>query len=420
MKKVKDLPQKAGVYIFKDKSGKIIYIGKALSLKHRVASYFDKAAKESKTQLLASQIADIDYLLVESEFQALLLEARLIKQHRPKFNVQLKDDKRYLYIAIYKSPFPHINIVRRPDLDKNIFDWFGPFPSSSTTKQVLRSLRRIFPFCTCRFLPRRQCLYYHLNLCPGLTNLQSQQHRNNINKVRKILSGQSKQLIKSLTKEMKKAAKSLLFERAQKYKEQILAFERITQGWQSLTKQSINISKALLQIRKILVRYQGPEPFLLNKIEGFDVSNLGKNIVVGSMVTFVNGEAEKRLYRKFKIRQTYQNDPAGIREIVFRRLNHPEWLYPQLILVDGGKTQVSAAFAALKKKKLENQIAILGLAKREEVIVVPRIKKGKISDWKILKLSFRSPSLQLLEQIRDESHRFAQKYYQQLHQKTIK
>jgi len=193
-----------------------------------------------------------------------------------------------------------------------------------------------------------------------------------------------------------------------------LAFERITQGWQPPTKQAINVSGALLQIRKILGRYQGPEPFLLNKIEGFDVSNLGKNIVVGSMVAFIDGEAEKRLYRKFKIRQTYQNDPAGIREIISRRLAHPEWLYPQLILVDGGKTQVLAAFNALKKKNLENQIAILGLAKKEEIIVIPQIAKNKITGWKLLKLFPRHPALQLLEQIRNESHRFAQRYYKTL------
>jgi len=177
----------------------------------------------------------------------------------------------------------------------------------------------------------------------------------------------------------------------------------------------------------ILLRYQNQELFTIQKIEGYDVSNLGHGVIVGAMVAFVNGEPEKTLYRKFNIksflhkkgRTARENDPEGIKQILCRRLNHPEWIYPQLILIDGGKTQVSAAFAALKEKNLHHQIGLIGLAKKEETLVIPFLEKGKISRWYLIRLSSRSPVLRLLQQIRDESHRFAQKYYREVYKKTL-
>lgn len=176
----------------------------------------------------------------------------------------------------------------------------------------------------------------------------------------------------------------------------------------------------------MLSGYQGIAASSLNKIEGYDVSNLGKDIIVGAMVTFIDGQPEKGLYRKFKInfsgsQKSYQkmsfglqNDPGSIEQIVSRRFNHPEWLYPQLILLDGGKPQISAAFQALQKMNLAGQICLLGLAKKEETIIVPVIKNKKINSWRSLKYSPNSPILKLLQQIRNEAHRFAQGYYHQL------
>jgi len=417
--KIKKLPCQPGVYIFKDKKKKIIYIGKALSLKTRVQSYFQKGHQNLKTKLLVQQIAELDYQTTRSEFESLLLEAKLIKEHQPKYNLRLKDNKRYLYIAITKKPYRVLSL-RRPELAENLLDWFGPFPSSAAVKEVLRLLRRIFPYCSCRKIPKRQCLYFHLKLCPGYQNLSQPEYKKNIQALRRVLKGKTTSLLRILERKMKKAAQNLKFEEAQKYKEQITHLKNLSQGWQPFSTKEWSEEKALLLLRRLLVKYQGISPMTLKKIEGFDIANLGQKIIVGSMVTFLDGQPEKGLYRKFKIKnQKKQNDPASIHQVIKRRLNHPEWLYPQLLLIDGGKPQVSAGFEALREKNLCQQIAILGLAKKEEKIVVPQIKNNQIIKWHLLHYSPRSPVLKLLQQIRDEAHRFAQSYYHLLQKQEI-
>lgn len=428
-KQIDNLPKKPGVYIFRNKNKKIIYIGKALSLKNRVKSYFLKTRQTPKIKALVSQITNLDFIVVNSEPEALILEAKLIKQHLPKYNVLQKDDKRYLYIAIFKTPFPHLNIVRRVDLDKNIWKWFGPFPSGRSAQQVFRFIRGIFPFCSCSTLPKKNCLYSHINLCPGPNNLKNKEYLKNINKISFFLSGKTTMVIKKLEKEMRAAAKELKFEKAQKLKNQIFALNNITQTWRSIPDNKRDSVKTLTSLRKLLAKYGTIEPTTLNKIEGYDISNLGKNIIVGSMVTFINGEKETGLYRKFKITLTNankesrknlekQNDTEAIKQVIRRRLNHPEWTYPQLILVDGGKGQVSAAISALAEKDLAKQIAAIGLAKKQEEIVIPRVKENKILKFSRILKSKRSATLKLLQEIRDESHRFAQNYYKTLHKKT--
>jgi excinuclease ABC subunit C len=430
-----DLPSKPGVYLFKNKKGEIIYIGKALSLKHRVKSYFqDPQRQEPKIRKMVQEIAALEHIETSSDFQALLLEAKLIKQHEPKYNTRLKDNKRYLYIAILKSPFPHLKIVRRPELEGKLIDWFGPFPSASAARNVLKIIRKVFPYCSCS-TPRPSCLYVHLNLCPGPKALDTSKYRETVRKIRKVLNGNSGLLLRTLKKKMKKAAENLEFEEAAKIKKQIENLSYITRQASFLANESpIHWQKLEKRIRKMLVRFQKIEPIMIQKIEGYDVSNLGKDIIAGVAVAFVNGEPEKSLYRKFNIKNyilssdrrkecngvyAKQNDPAGIKQIIARRLKHKEWIYPQLILVDGGKPQVAAAFEAIKEEGLESQIAVLGLAKREEIIVIPKIEQGKIKSWALVKRSPRSPILQLFQRIRDESHRFAQKYYKTLHRRKI-
>ncbi len=422
----KKLPTKPGVYLFKNNLGETIYIGKALSIKKRIAGYFQKGLKESKTEKLLSQIKSIDYFLVNSEFEALLLEAKLIKQYKPKFNTRLKDNKSYLYIAISKEPLPRLYVVRRPELEEKILDWYGPFPSAKDTRQVLRIIRKIFPFRSCRILPHSPCLYYHLKLCPGACYQPAKNYPETIKRIKQILSGKTPILIKNLAKKMRKAAEKTDFEEAQKIKSQITALKNITQGWKTIPEESRTLSKTIERLRKLIIKYSKIDPIIIRKIEGFDVSNLGEKIIVGSMVSFVNGQPEKSLYRKFNIKNyrrnrrlkcNQQNDPLSLKQVIQRRLKHPEWIYPQLILVDGGKPQISTVFKVLKENNLENQIAILGLAKKEEIIVMPKIFQGKIVGWKLLKFSPNSPVLQLLQQIRDESHRFAQNYYKLLYKK---
>lgn len=426
-KKLKSLPKKPGVYIFRDKAKKIIYIGKALVLKNRVSSYFRQKHKDPKTAELVANIADLEFFIVNSEFEALLLEARLIKQHQPKYNIVQKDSKSYLYIVIGKD-FPNrIFTARWGDLNGSQLDWFGPFPSSADAKRILKIVRQILPFRSCKNLPKSPCLYFHIGLCPGVCTLNEQRTMNYeqcIQNIRKLLSGKTNALtkiIKALEKEMKKASRELKFEEAQALKNQIDSLTTLTEGWRTIPVEKRDHAETIQELRKILVKYQGYDPITINKIEGYDVSNLGKDIIVGSMVSFVDGEPETSSYRKFNLKYNLegQDDPEGIKNILRRRLNHTEWLFPQLILVDGGKTQVSAAFEAIKEKNLIGKISLVGIAKQEEIIVIPKIENDKINSWKMLRLSNRHPGLWLLQLVRDESHRFAQNYYRQLHKKSL-
>ena len=419
--KISKLPKKPGVYLFRDSNGKIIYIGKALSLKHRVACYFQKNQKDQKTQELIENIADIQTNLVDSEFEALLLEAQLIKKYQPKFNVNLKDDKSYLYIAISKEKPERIFLCRKSELKTNVSEWYGPFTTASDARQILKILRRIFPFRSCKSLPKSPCLYHHLKLCPAPCFLPNENYSETVSKLKQIFYGKTGSIIQILEKQMRESAQDLKYEQAQIYKKQIESLQALAFGWQNVPKERRETAKVLLELRKLLVRHQGNDPTTLHKIEGYDVSNLGKDIIVGSLAAFTDGEPDKSQYRKFnlKLNLSGPDDPEGIKQILKRRLNHPEWIYPQLALIDGGKTQVGAAFSALKEKNLENQIALLGLTKEEETIIIPRIAKQKIFSWQALRLSRSSLILQLLQAIRDESHRFAQKYYKVLSSKKI-
>ncbi len=419
--KLKSLPKKPGVYLFRDKNRQIIYIGKALVLKNRVSSYFQQKHHDPKTQELVENIAEVEYVVVNSEFEALLLEARLIKQHEPKYNLAQKDSKSYLYIVISKE-FPNrVFTARWTELNQPLSAWYGPFPSSADAKQILSTLRRIFPFRSCKTLPKSPCLYRHLGLCPGVC-LSVEGYAVSIRRLNLILSGKTQNLIASLKKEMKSFAKATDFEKAQILKKQINALKSLTEGgWQSVPKEKQDRSRAILGLRQLLVKYQGSDPMVLNKIEGYDVANLGSEVIVGSQVVFIDGEPDSSLYRQFnlKFNQLFQDDPLGIKNILQRRLKHPEWIYPQLILIDGGKTQVNAAFSALKEKGLLGQISLLGLTKENETIIVPRIEKERLVGWRQLHLSRRSPELQLLQAIRDEAHRFAQRYYQHRHRHKL-
>jgi len=212
-KQISRLPKKPGVYFFKNKNKQVLYIGKALSLRHRVASYFQNGPKDNKTQKLVSQITSLDFIQVNSEFEALILEAKLIKQYQPKYNIQLKDNKKYLYIAISKDSPPRLYIVRRPEITNDIHRWYGPFSSHAATRQILKTVRRIFPFRSCRVLPPSPCLYYHLGLCPApcINNINKDQQ--NIEQIKKILSGNTNKLIKDLKQKMDHFSQDLQFEK---------------------------------------------------------------------------------------------------------------------------------------------------------------------------------------------------------------
>jgi len=414
--KLKNLPDKPGVYLFKDKSGHVLYVGKALSLKKRVRNYFDKTPKEERIKKLLSEFEKIDFLETTSEIEALLLEARLIKQHWPKYNVRLKDDKRYLYVGITKERYPQIKLIRQPERETSLLAWYGPFPTSASLKEILRLLRRVFPYRSCRRLTDKLCLYYHLNLCPGMCLHEAKDYAKTIKKIMMFLDGRINPLTKNLQKEMKEASSKQKYEKAGQLKRQIQLMENLLRSY-SRGQEEDKPLKQMAELRKLLVQHSGIEPNRVERLEAYDVANLGENLIVGSMVVFTEGEPDKSQYRQFKLKWS-GGDPGGIKQILSRRLTHQEWLFPQVILVDGGKTQIGAAFEALKEKNLAKQIPVLGLAKKEEKIIIPKIIKEEIVAWRTFKYQSSSLVHQGLQEIRDEAHRFAQRYYKKLHQKT--
>jgi excinuclease ABC subunit C len=416
---IRKLPNTPGVYLFKNKTNNVLYVGKAINLKKRVKSYFDKKIKETRITLLLKEAFKIDFEAVNSEIEALLLEARLIKAYRPKYNIILKDDKRYLYLGITKELFPRVFLLRQPEKDVELLDWFGPFPSAGSLREVFRLLRRIYPYRTCKNLARKTCLYYELKLCPGLCRYpDTKGYLKTITNIRKFMNGRIGFLLKNTEKEMEQAVQILNFEEAQRLKIKIQSIENIIGNFKRMP-ESESIKRQLDWLRKILAKYQGIEAIFIHRLEAYDVSNLGRKIIVGSMVVFVDGEPANSGYRRFNIRARFGGDYEGIKETLERRLNHSDWLLPQLIVIDGGKPQVSAAYEALKHHS-QTEIALLGMVKGEETIVIPVIEKSRLVGWKLMKKSNKNIGLPILQHARDEAHRFAHRYYSKLNQLQTK
>ncbi len=436
-KKLKALPIKTGVYIMRAADNHVLYVGKARNLSQRVGWYFQNSSiLEAKTSMMVGQIADIDHIETVSELDALLLEASLIKKYRPKYNVIWRDDKHPLYIKITsQDQYPRVMTTRREE-EKNA-TYFGPFPSSRIARQVLRFLRKVFPYCTQRTLGKA-CFYTHLGLCnpcpswiailpPGKVAIEKRKYRRSIRLLTRALSGESESIMNELKKDMKMYAKRMEYEKAQQVKKNIEMLTYVTQlhfeSTQYLTnpnlasdirkKQVEELRMWLLELAKKEPRLF-PVPHMLARIECFDISNLAGKLAVGSMVVFIDGESQTSLYRRFKIRlPPVSNDPAMIGEILKRRLNHPEWAFPQLLIVDGGRTQVAAAQKVLGET--HGDIFIAGLAKKREELILP------LSDGTFLlsELPKRSGGRFLLQQVRDEAHRFAITYHKLLRKKNL-
>ena len=412
----KKIPNSFGVYLFKDNSGQVLYVGKAINLQKRIKNHLEGKSGVQRINSLLNQAETISHLETGSEIEALLLEARLIKQYLPKYNIQLKDSKRYLYLGISQEEYPRVFFLRRPEKEKAKLTYFGPFPSSQSLKEILRLIRHIFPYRTCRALPHKLCLYGHLGLCPIPCEgkISKTEYRKLIKRLHLFLNGQITSLKRQLVKEMNRLAQELCYEEAGKIKRQINQLDYLLGHFKKFP-DSLKARKKLQWLRKTIINYQGIDPFLLQRIEAYDISNLGKQIIVGAMSVLINGEAETSQYRQFKINLPYQDDPKAIYQILLRRLGHQEWVYPQLILIDGGKTQLQAAFEALKEHHLGGQVALLGLTKEKETIIVPQLGQEKIEGYREIKQSSRTIGLTILQLARDEAHRFAQRYYKKKH-----
>lgn len=419
------LPSKAGVYKFLDSQNKIIYVGKAVDLKSRVSSYFTNNSLGAKTQALVSQIKKIRITIVESELEALLLEAFYIKKFLPKYNISQKDNKSYVKIRItLKNQFPAVLLARKEDDPESVY--FGPYPSAGAVKLVLKTIRKAFPFQSVANHPKRICLYNHLGLCPCPPLSNSPEFKRayikNIKGIIRILNGESKKIIKELEKQRDILSKKEKYEEAQEVQKKISALSLITTPFHKPFEYDLNPNlrvdirqKELLDLSTNL-KENGLSHKNLNRIECYDISNTQGTNPTASMVVLTEGEIDKSQYRKFKMKSKGPNDFAMIQEVLERRLAHPEWKFPSLIIVDGGKGQVSSAQEVLKKLNLK--IPLIGLAKREETIIIPTIKNSQFStlNSQFIEASLpkNSPALHLIMRIRDEAHRFAITFHKKL------
>lgn len=539
------LPDNPGCYLIKDKDGTIIYVGKAINLKNRVRSYFHDSAEHTyKIRQMVKKIADIEFIVVNSELEALILEMNLIKSHRPFYNVRLKDDKRYPYIKIHwADDFPKLTVTRQMSEDGSRY--FGPYTSVWAVHQTLDVLRKIFPYLTCAReitgKDPRPCLYYDIKLCSGpcIGAIDKESYRQMIDDLCKFLEGKTDPVVKRLQTEMKAASDAMNFEKAAAIRDQIRSIglvverqkiisddqkdtdiiamarsngeacvqiffvrsgkligreyfilegteeenneailkefimqfysqaafipkkvllpheveeARIIKEWLNTRrggeKVEISIPKrgesknlvdmatenAVVTLQAIETRWKAdkdrqhqalaeiqaalnlPEP--PNRIECYDISNTMGTASVGSMVVFEQGVANKRLYRRFNIRNVEgPDDFASMEEVLRRRFSHyhtaqaeknlpgkqPDQAFsflPDLLIVDGGKGQLSRAVKVIEEQGLENQFTVVGLAKQEEELFLP----GRSDS---IRLDERSQGLYLVQRIRDEAHRFA-------------
>lgn len=413
--KLKDLPKSPGVYFYKDKSGEIVYIGKAAVLRNRVRQYFQKSRTfDPKTDALVAEIADMDWLELETEMDALFVEAEMIRRYMPRYNILLRDDKSFVYVRIdLNSDYPSVTFTRRP-LDDGA-KYFGPFLSKFTISRALRYLRRVFPYSTHTptNVPRRACLQAQIGLCPGLeadmTSLAD--YKKNLNMLIKYITGKRKNLVSDIEKQMNKAAKTKDYETAANLRNKLFALKKLDSQIIFGDRENMDISKdkGLVELSGLL----DIEP--PRRIEGYDISHMQGTDTAASMVVFSSGVPDKSEYRKFKSRIKGNDDFAHMREVINRRFsetNRKKWKKPDLILIDGGKGQVSSALSALDEIGLE--IPMIGLAKRYEEIIVPKRTIAKDSQYEIKILSPSSDALKLLQRVRDESHRFAVSYHSTL------
>lgn len=432
--KVRSFPQTPGVYLMKDDAGRVIYVGKAKNLRARAGSYFLKAAAEDmRTAKLVVEIRDIDYLDAESEIDALLMEARLVKDILPKFNRDLRDDKTFPYLEIFThEDFPRVRFTREPKSRGTKL--YGPFTNSRGLKGAVQVLQKIFKFRTCtldidendqRWRWFRPCLLHSIAQCTAPCNLRisKEDYRKGIRRLQRFLDGGKNRLLAEIREEMEAASKGLHFEEAARLRDEIGMIESLDERGELETHVQpevfpIDPKRGLAGLQKVLHLHERPRT-----IEGIDIAHTAGTETVASVVQFIDGLPFKPGYRRMKIRDVAgPDDVASIHEAVFRRFQHIQQegeTPPDILLVDGGRGQLNAALSALRTlgiNALEGPDGaqlpmVISLAKREELVFRPDADKP-------LHLSRHSYALRLLQYVRDEAHRFAQHYHHLLRRKS--
>jgi excinuclease ABC subunit C len=529
------LPQSPGVYLFKDPKGVIIYVGKAKDLRKRVRTYFRGRKQDMKTSIMLSTVAQVDYMATQTEKEALILEDTLIKEHHPRYNIQLRDDKRYPLLRLsIQECFPRLSVVRRTREDGALY--FGPFPAATSMRETLRVIHKAFPLRRCnatQFAHRsRPCLNFQMNRClaPCCQEVSEEEYKRIVEEVRLFLEGKSDYLADELRSRMEKEAAALRFEEAARTRDRLAALERVIEGqkvvsqeishrdtvgiarqgrkigiqvlfirggrllggkffiikdaglpdqevlstflhqfykqgqfipneilvpvsledasileevWWEQTKRKVKIRSSrkgssgydLIRMAqenaegKLLGLLKGEDAlqemkqrFSLNgipaRIEGFDISNLGGGLAVGSLVVFEDGEPAKSHFRRYRIKTVEgMDDYAMLYEVLMRRMRRgkEEDDLPNLIIIDGGKGQLNVALEVLKEFEIKG-VDALSIAKKrkpeeEEKVFLPNKKEG-------IPLRGSSPSSLLLQRVRDEAHRFAIAYHTRLRVKA--
>lgn len=444
-----NIPKSSGVYQFLNGKGGIIYIGKAADLRSRVLSYWLKSAAHTPAKRsMLKQIAKIEWIETDSEIEALLLEANLIKKRQPLYNIVLRDDKRFLYIKVSaEDEIPGVFITRKIT---KAGKYFGPFTSAAAARETLKAIRKIWPYCNARKRQKKPCFYHQINLCAGIcAGLISEKEY--IDKIIKpiilFLEGKKSRVVKNYELLIKNYELEI-----KKHKENSGKHDEIKEKIDELKYKLFNLKKVLehaniinltdkyaadvVELAKLLNLPKVPE-----RIEGYDISNIFGREAVGSMVVFSNGEPDKQEYRKFKIkigqpafvpnnselRRGKGGDVAMLKEMLDRRfkrsavaLNKPEesWPMPDLVLIDGGKAQVNVAVRALKKYNLN--IPVIGISKGKGLrSAIAPDKLFFPGEKKPLELPLASPALHLLKRVRDEAHRFAVLYHRKLRGKKF-
>ena len=425
--KVRKFPTTPGVYLMKDAQGRVIYVGKAVNLRNRAGSYFNQAAAiDRRTAELVRAIRDIDFLPADSEVDALLLEARLVKDILPQFNQDLKDDKTFPYLQItVGEEYPRVEFTRKPET-KGV-KLYGPFTSAKKLRGTIGVLQKIFKFRTCgldiessdeRWRWFRPCLLHSIHQCTAPCNLRikPEEYRRGIERLKLFLDGKKETLLNEMQAEMQQAAQELKFEKAARIRDELRALESLKlRGNLKEHVQPevffIDPKRGLKGLQKI---FNLPE--LPRRIEGVDIAHLGGGETVASLVQFIDGLPFKHGYKRYKIRTVEGvDDYASIAEVVgrrLRRLSLEDEGFPDLLLIDGGKGQLNAALESMRLLDLgEHRPFTISLAKQEEEVYVPGESEPR-------KLSRHSYALRLLQYVRDEAHRFAQHYHHILRRRS--
>lgn len=414
-----NIPTTPGSYQFKDETGEIIYIGKAANLRSRVLSYWRASANHSAAKYsMLKKIKKIEWIEVDSEVEALLLEANLIKKYQPQYNISLRDDKRHVYIKVStEEVFPRVFMTRK--LDKS-GRFFGPFVSVEAVQETLKIIRRVWPYRSCKNMPKKACLYFRIGKCPGLCekNISREDYSKVIKNIILFLEGEKPKIIKNYELQIRNLESRIkkgeeIGDELNLAKYQLLNLKKVLGGSNILSLVD-KYASDVVELAKVLGLETVPK-----RIEGYDISNIYGQAAVGSMVVFEDGEADKSEYKKFKIKiEDSLGDTGMLREVLERRFAHDDWPKPDLVIIDGGKGQLSTVLKVLKKFDLD--ILAISVSKGEGLRSAQAPDKVFFpGEAKPLQLPLASPALHIIKRVRDEAHRFAIKYHKELRKKKM-